>query len=257
MADLCLDKKVYFEDMAAVTPGTLLISNGIKKRVQLLDRRKGRFLCKVQLQDAPGRMCLTDRNTAAVCVGLDKIQMIQVEDKTMTLCGVVTVGKYIRGITSSRNTLVVSYRKKPWLEKVSMGGKVLKQFDNEGNSQHFQCPDFLCSTPDGSVFISDLDREMITQVDTSLNILQTFTSPLLKWPKGITAVREDLILVCSYSRENDSIMLLQPSTNTMSTLLGRDDEIYLPNSLAYCPDEKKLFVKSGTSNKVIKVYQIA
>jgi len=256
MADLRLDEEVYIEDMAAVTPGTLLISNVRMKCVQLLDSRKGRLLCEVQLRDQPGKMCLTDRNTAAVCVGVDKIPIIQVKGKTLTICGVVTVGKYVLGITSSRNSLVVSYSKKPWLEKVSMDGKVLKQFDMKGNPQHFHSPGFMCTTPDGSVFISDKSKKLITQVDESLNLLQTFTSPLLKYPRGIIAVMEDQILVCSYSRENHSILMLQPSTNTMSTLLGEEDEIERPYSLAYCPDEKKLFVASSSA-EIIKVYQIA
>ena len=255
MADLHLVEEVYIEDMAAVTPGTLLISNERMKCVQLLDSRKRQVLCEVQLQDKPGRMCLTDRNTAAVCVGEDKIQIIQVKDKKLTLGRVVTVGKNVLGITSSRNTLVVSYRKKPWLEKVSMDGKVLKQFDMRQNPEHFKFPDYICSTLDGSVFISDRDTKMITQVDASLNLLQTFTSPLLKYPRGIIAVMEDQILVCSYSRENHSILLLQPSTNTMTTLLGEEDEIERPHSLAYCPGEKKLFV--ALANGCIKVYQIA
>jgi len=254
MADLRLDEEAYIADMAAVTPGTILISNGMKKCVQLLDNRKGRLLCEVQLQDEPGRMCLTDRNTAAVCVGEDEIQMIQVKDKTLIPGRALTVGKYVLGITSSRNTLVVSYRKKPWLEKVSMDGKVLKQFDMRQNSEHFKFPHYICTTPDGSVFISDQGTQMITQVDGSLNLLQTFTSSLLKWPDGITAVREDQILVCSYY--NHSIVLLQPSTNTVSTLLGKEDEILNPYSLTYCPDEKKLFVASP-STEIINVYQIA
>jgi len=254
MADLRFDKKKA--DMAAVAPGTLLISNGIKKRVQLLDNRKGRLLCEVQLRDQPGKMCLTDRNTAAVCVGVDKIQMIQVKDKKLISDIVVTVGKHVLGITSSRNTVVVSYWKKPWLEKMSKDGKVLKQFDIRQNPEHFKSPRYICSTPDGSVFISDRGTQMITQVDACLNILQTFTSPLLEYPHGITAVMEDQILVCNYSSENHSIMLLQPSTNTMSTLLGKEDEIEYPYSLAYCPDEKKLFVASSYA-EIIKVYQIA
>jgi len=147
---------VKFGDMAAVTPGTLLISIEGKKCVQLLDNRKEWLLCEVQLQDVPGRMCLTDGNTAAVCVGEDEIQMIHVKDKTLTLGRVVTVGKNILGITSSSNTLMVSYWRKPWLEKVSMDGTVLKQFDMKGNPQHFQYPDFMCSTPDGSVSVCEL-----------------------------------------------------------------------------------------------------
>jgi len=250
---LRLDKGVNIKDMVAVTPGTLLISNQWKECVQLLDSRTGRVLCEVQLQDKPGRMCLADRNTAALLVGEADIQIIQVKDKTLILGKVVAVGKHTLGISSCSNTLVVSYGQKPWLEKVSMDGKVLKQFDMKGNPKLFHFPDFMCTTPDGSVFISDPGSIMIKQVDWSLNLRQTFTSPLLSEPHGITAVTEDQILVCSFN--NHSILLLKPSTNTMSTLLGKKDEIVYPNSLAYCPDEKKLFVALGTG--IIKVYQIA
>ena len=254
LGDLCLDQNVDIRNMAAVTPDTLLISNEGKKRVQLLDSRTGWLLCEVQLQNIPGIMCLTDRNTAAVCVGLDKIQMIQVEYKTLILGRVVAVGKNVSGITSSNNTLVVSYWMKPWLEKVSMDGKVHKQFDNEGYPEHFTSPMFMCSRPDGSVFISDTMTKKVTQVDVSLNLLQTFTSSLLEMPRGIIAVTGDQILVCNWN--NHRIVLLQPSTKTMSTLLGKKDKIFYPWSLAYCPYGKKLFVASNTSTK-IKVYQIA
>jgi len=58
MADLHLEKVKYnnlIQDIAAVIPGTLLISDGRKKCVQLLDRRKGQVLCEVELQGQPGR----------------------------------------------------------------------------------------------------------------------------------------------------------------------------------------------------------
>jgi len=67
-------------------------------------------------------------------------------------------------------------------------------------------------------------------------------------------VTEDQILVCS--TENDSLVLLQPSTNTMSTLLGKVDGIEYPYSLAYCPDQKKVYVAPYLSTHTIKVYQI-
>jgi len=253
LGDLRLDEPILITDMAAVTPDTLLISSAGFSCVQLLDSRKGQLLCKVQFQDKPGTMCRTDRNTAAVCVGEDEIQMIQVKDKTLTLGKVVAVGKHVLGITFSRNTLVVSYRQKPWLEKISMDGKVLKQFAMRKYPRHFKAPEFMCSTPGGSVFISDHETNRITQVDASLNLLQTFTSPLLKKPHGIIAVTEDQILVCSPGKH--SIVLLQPSTNTMSILLGEEDEARGAYSLAYCPDQKKLFV--AIFMWPIKVYQIA
>ena len=212
------------------------------------------MLSQVQLQYAPWSMCLTDRNTAAVSMMGEKIQMIQVKDNTLTLGKVLTVSEDIWGITSCRNFLVVSYSKTPWLEAVSMDGKVLKQFDKRGESQHFNIPNFMYTSPDGSIFISDHGTNTITKVNESLNLLQTFTSPLLEVPLGITAVTEDQILVCS--KKNRSIVLLRPSTNTMSTLLGKDDGIVDHESLAYCPYQMKVYVAPSFFTPTINVYQI-
>jgi len=242
----------WITDMMVVTPDTLLVSNNGRKCVQLVDSRNGRVLDEVQLKDAPYQICLTDRNTAAVNVGEKTIQMIQMKDKTLTLGKVLTVSNVIHGITSSRNSLVVSYDRPPWLEVVSMDGKVIHQFD--GKSKHFISPCFTCTTPKGSVLISDYGANTITKVDTNLDILQTFNSPLLQVPRGITSITEDQILVCSHN--NHRILLLQPSSETMRTLLGEDDGIFIPYSLAYCPDQKKVFVASQQASKPIQVYQI-
>jgi len=244
----------FIQDLAVVSPDLLLVSISSKQCVQLLDCLKGEVVSEVQLQSRPYRMCLTDRNTAAVNVGFSNIQMIRVKDKTLTKGRELTVSGTICGLTSSRNSLVVSYIRQPWLEVVSMDGKVLHQFDKSGKSQHFNDPRFMCTTPGGSVFISDNGTHTITKVDGQLNILQTFTSPLLQQPCSITAVTEDQILVCSY--KNHSLVLLQPSTNTMSTLLGKDDGIELLHSLTYCPEQKKVYVAPYFTD-TIKVYQVS
>jgi len=239
-------------DLTVVSPDLLLVSNFSKCSVQLLDCLKGEVVSEVQLRDYLYRMCLTDRNTAAVQGR--KIQMIKVKGRTLTKDRELTVSKDVYGLTSSRNSLVVAYGSSPWPEVISMDGTVVHQFDKSGKSQHFNDPSFMCTTPGGSVFISDIDAHTITKVDAQLNLLQTFTSPLLQEPRGITAVTEDLILVCS--RGNNSLVLLQPSTNTMSTLLGEADGIELPHSLTYCPDQKKVYVASYCT-ETIKVYQVS
>jgi len=245
--------KCHITDLAVVSPDLLLVSNNSKRCVQLLDCLKGEVVSVVQLQDYPHRICLTDRNTAAVQVGDRRIQMIKVKDNTLTKARELTVSKDVYGLTSSRNSLVVFFSSRPWLEVISMDGKVLHQLGKSGNSQQFMYPAFMCTTPGGSVFISDYGTDTITKVDAQLNLLQTFTSPLLQEPYGITAVTEDQILVCSW--KNNSIVLLQPSTNTMSTLLGEDDGIKYPFTLTYCTDQKKVYVATYFTN-TINVYQM-
>jgi len=242
-------------DLAVVSPDMLLVSNQGNQCVQLLDCLKGEVVSEVKLQATPWKICLTDRNTAAVQVGGRKIQMIKVKDNTLTKDRELTVSKDVYGLTSSRNSLVVAYSSQPWLEVISMDGKVLHQLGKSGKSQHFKYPDFMCTTPGGSVFISDRGTHTITKVDAQLNVLQTFTSPLLEGLRGITAVTEDEILVCSNS--NHSLVQLQPSTNTMTTLLGEDDGIKDPYSLTYCPDQKKVYVATSFYTDTIKVYQVS
>jgi len=246
--------KCYIYDLAVLSPDLLMVSNYYKRCVQLLDCLKGEVVSKVQLHDWPWRICLTDRNTAAVRVG-GVIQMIKVKDKTLTKGRELTVSGTIHGLTSCRNSLVVAYFSQPWLEVIAMDGKVLHQFDKSGKSQHFKFPNFMCTTPGGSMFISDNGTNTITKVDAQLNILQTFTSPLQQDPCGITAVTEDQILVCRW--DNNSLVLLQPSTNTMSTLLGKDDGIEKPYCLTYCPDQKKVYVAPSSYTATIKVYQVS
>ena len=245
----------YIQDLAVVSPDMLLVSNRIKQCVQLLDCLKGEVVSEVKLQDFPFRLCFTDRNTAAVKVEDRRIQMIKVKDNTLTKGRELTMSKNMCGLTSSRNSLVVSYGSRPWLAVISLDGKVLHPLDKSGKSQHFMYPAFMCTTPGGSMFVSDNGTHTITKVDAQLNLLQTFTSPLLlENPLGITAVTEDQILVCS--NKNNSIMLLQPSTNTMSTLLGKDDGIEWPSSLTYCPDQKKIYIATYLTD-TIKVYQMS
>jgi len=247
--------KSVIVDLAVVSPDILLVCNLGNKCVQLLDCLKGKVVSEVELQDCPWRICLTGRNTAAVQVGDKKIQMILMKGKTLTKGRELTVSGDMCGLTSSRNSPVVSHWNQPWLEVISKDGNVLHQFDKSGTSKQFKFPFFICTTPGGSVFISDSGTNSITKVDAQLNILQTFTSPLLQGPHGITAVTEDQILVCS--RGNHSLLLLQPSTDTMSILLGKDDGIEKPYSLTYCPGMKKVYVAAAAKIDTIKVYQMS
>jgi len=245
-------EKYVIADMAVLSPYLLLVSNSTKKCVLLLDCLKSKVVSKVQVQGVTYIMCLIDRKIAAVNVGGGKIQMIKVKYNTLTKDRELIGSDSIAGLTFSGHSLVVAYFCPPWLEVISMDGKVLHQFEELGTSQHFKAPSFMCTTPGGSVFLSDWGTNTITKVDAQLNILQTFTSPMLQEPRGLTAVTEDQILVCS--SKNHSIVLLQPSTNTMCTLLGKDDGIEESYYLTYCPDQKKVYVASAGWIDTIKVY---
>jgi len=217
--------------------------------MELVSRQTGKVLSQLGLEVWPWRVCLVGRDRAAVTLGrTQKVQLIKIKGNTLVKDKELKVSDNVYGITTSGDNLVVTYYQQPWLEAISTDGKVLHQFHSTGKTQHFKSPDFITTSADGTLWVSDQGNNTITKMDARLTILQTFTSPLLQTPRGITAVTEDEILVCSQG--NNSLVLLQPSTNTMSTLLGKEDEIERPYSLTYCPQERKVFVSPLESDSI-------
>jgi len=240
-------------DLAVVSQHSLLVCNGGEEKVELVSSQTGKVLSQLELKGVPWSVCLVGRDRAAVTLGrTQKVQLIKIKGNTLVKDKVLKVSHLVYGITTSGDNLVVTYIEQPWLEVITTDGKVLHQFHSTGKTQHFEFPDFITTSPDGTLWVSDWRNNTITKLDARLNLLQTFTSPLLEGPRGTTAVTEDEILVCSY--KNHSILLLQPSTNTMSTLLGKDDGIEDPWSLTYCPQERKIFVPPEPTDS-IKVFK--
>jgi len=221
--------------------------------VELVRRQTGKVLSQLGLEGGPWSVCLVGRDRVAVALlKVQKVQLIKIKGNTLVKDKVLKVSHLVYGITTSGDNLVVTYKEQPWLEVISTDGKVLHQFHSTGKTQHFNEPHFITTSPDGTLWVSDVGNNTIMKMDASLTILQTFTSPLLQWPHGITAVTEDEIIVCS--NRNKSLVLLQPSTNTMSTLLGKDDGIESPHSLTYFPQERQIFVASDWADS-IKVFK--
>jgi len=217
--------------------------------VELVSRQTGKVLSQLDLEDGPLRVCLVGRDRAAVTLRwVQKVQLMKIKGNKLVKDKVLKVSYSVYGITTSGDNLVVTYIEQPWLEVITTDGKVLHQFHSTGKTQHFEFPDFITTSPDGTLWVSDCDNNTITKMDARLNILQTFTSPLLQSPHGITAVTEDEILLCSLG--NNSLVLLQPSTNTMSTLLGKDDGIEEPYCLTYCQQERKIFVSPVRTDSI-------
>jgi len=252
--DIKMDINKLTADFAVVSQDTLLVCYGFYScMVELVSSQTGEVLSQLELEGVPMRVCLVGRDRAVVTLETKpQVELIKIKGNTIAKDKLLKLHDKASGITTSGNNLVVSYCMHPWLEVISIDGKVLKRFHSTGKKQHFALPEFITTLPDGTLWVSDQGNGTITKMDVNLTILQTFTMPLLEYPFGITAVTEDEILVCS--ERNNSLVLLQPSTNTMSTLLGEDDGIKAPYSLTYCPQERKIYVTNDNNN--INVFKV-
>jgi len=241
-------------DIVMVSPDSLLISNWTKESIQLVDSRTGSTESEFSTSPYdPWGICMVGRELAAVAHGgHEKLQLVHVSGARLTRGTVLCVKADCWGVAHSGDNVLVSYNNPPWLEVLSPDGSVLHQFQDPA-AQTFQCPDFLTTSSDGFHYVADFKLYTITKLDSSLKVLQTFSDPQLEGPFGITSVGDGQLLVCSWSKH--SIVHVDVNSGKVTTILGREDGIVKPKSLAYCPQQRKIFVCTGDETDSIQVYQ--
>jgi len=191
---------------------------------------------------------------AAVTMSGKKVQLVHVRGGRLTLGTVLGVKADCWGVTHSGDNIVVTYDSLPCLEVMSTDGRVQHQFRESGVAQTLKYPYYLTTSNDGFIYASDRGLHAIIKLDSSLHVLQTFSDPQLRNPRGLTSVESDQLIVCS--RFEDGIVRVNVNSGKVTTILGREDGIVRPESLAYCPQQRKLFVCTGNKTDSIQVYQI-
>jgi len=223
------------------SPDSFLLSNNTKESIQLVDSRTGSTLSEVSTQGLGlWGICMVGRELVAVThPGHNKLQLVHVRGGRLTPGTVLDVKAACWGVAGSGDNVVVSYGSPPWLEVMDTDGRVLHQYQDPGAAHTFKWPNFLTTSNDGFIYVADSKLYTITKLDSSLKVLQTFSDPHLEGPKGITLVGDGQLLVCSWWK--DSIVHVDVNSGKMATILGEEDGIVRPRSLAYCPQQRKLF----------------
>jgi len=252
-------ENVYIRNILVLSPDCILLCNSSQAKVQLVDIREGRVLSELLMpywikRPLIRRLCITRNDQAALTVDDKKVQMINIRGQSITLATVLTLKYNPWGVsTCGESDLVVSYLTAPWLEVISPDGSVRHQFHQTGATSHFKNPNFLTTSVDGYIYVSDWNTNTITKLDSSLQLLQTFSSPLLSTPGGIISISPEQLLVCS--AQNNRIVLINTRTGESSILLGPQDGIERPWSLSYCPEQQKLYLAPEETHKLM-VYRL-
>ena len=211
--------------IAVLSHTRILVADFTNNTLRLVDSVHGGVVSKLSLQGSPWRICLSAPGIAAVALKKEGlIQFIQVDSDTMSLICSISVRGHIAGIAAMNNLLVVSYKSPDRVELISMEGQVLKMTYNI--KEVFEYSYFMATSTDGFIFIANYGTNTITQLDTNLRVVKTFTSPILRGPAGIVYVSPDQMVVVG--AETHNIVTLNTKNGTMSPLLGRADGLQDP-----------------------------
>jgi len=246
---------IWILDIALVSSNRVMVTEQTNDAVKLLDSQGGKVVSKLLLSRRPIRVCLLRDGRAAVTLPNQKrIQLIRVDGDTLSLDGSIDVKGEVYGIAVHDHHLVLSYVNPGRLEKITMEGEVTHQLNNHtAGIELFKYPYFITTSHDGNIFIADYGiKNTISQLDQNLQVVQTFTSPMLKSPAGVVAVSNTQLLVAD--RDSHNILMLDTTTGSMTPLLGQAEQIQDPWALGWCPVSRKLYVGYFGKKTTIYVY---
>jgi len=187
---------------------------------------------------------------------MKQLQFCRIVGDSLSLDESIQVNDNVLGVSACGSShLIVSYRSPGGVNIMTMDGRVTDEVDNQKTGkQVFQQPSTIAMSNSGDIFVSDLGTSTIIQMDRIMRITQTFTSPMIKNPWGIVSVSTDQLLVAG--RNSDSIVVLNPTSGTVTPLLGKTDGIQQPLAMAWCPASKKLFVDRNGDQTALSVFTV-
>jgi len=242
-------------DIAVLSPSRLLVSDLRNCRLRLVDSVNGGVLSQVSPPRCPRGVCHLGDGVAAVALYyVKKIRFVRINSDKLSLDRSIDVKGYPSSISAFDSShLVVTYEYPGMVEMMTIDGRVVHAMDNkEAGKQLFQYPNYIAISNTGDIYVSDSGTRTITQMDSTLRITQTFTSPMLTSPYGIVTVSTDQLLVADM--KSHSIVVLNPTSGTVTPLLGQADGIQEPRAVAWCPVSKKLFVGRYGRHTAVSVF---
>lgn len=237
--------------MTLVSQNTIIFSDGVNVKLILIDKDIGSELSAVTLPECPRVICKIDNKRVVATTSEKSVRFISLNDNALCIDTAFNIDVDIFGIAGLANDFVISHESPAGVSIISNEGRQIHTTDNVIAGRHvFKNPRRIATPPDDTIYVTDRGTHEIIRFDASLKILQTFSGDTLRYPVGIIYINTDQLLVCS--RNTDNIILIRPSTNSMTVLLDKQHGIYRPTSLGFCKEEKKLFIAShGTINSVL------
>ncbi|XP_052781796.1 uncharacterized protein LOC128218228 [Mya arenaria] len=252
-----------FLTSVSLLPGDrLLLSDYDNRSLKLVDTMNNKLVSQVTLPGNPWDLCLLPGDRAVVTMPcLKKIQFVSTQQK-VTLQDVVKVDVECFGIDFCDDNLIVSSTNPGKVVLMDMKGKVKKSVDSDSSGKPlFQYPNYLTVTRESqTLYVSDQGTNTITKMSILLEVLQSYQDPILKYPRGLTAVGDNQLLVCGSGSYN--ILLLDALTGSITQLLEIEEGKEMPYIVAYCPLRKMMFVTSSMYgapelDNFVKVFKVA
>ncbi|XP_052771584.1 uncharacterized protein LOC128211170 [Mya arenaria] len=233
----------YISGLALLSPGLFILTDFGNECVKLMNVNSRTVSSRLKLPGTPWDVCVLPGDQAAVTLSDNSIIHLLSTKGGQLSCGKkIKISSWCRGIGYYNNRFYVSYVSNPRIEVMTLDGHIISTFQTEDRRQLFQKPTYLtvsASTPP-TMYVSDFHAQAVLQLSLDGKVLKKYRDKKLNYPESVVEVEPGQLLVCGGSGHN--VVLLTESDGKMAEILGQNDELAYPYSVAFCPYTRTIVV---------------
>lgn len=200
----------------------------------------------INLPGKPWAICVMSPSTVAITQpAKSRVVIVQVSGKDrLTIIEKIRVGSQCYGIAHYNKRLVVGFQD-PGKVAIVGNGDFVKRASGKNI---FKYPNYIVATTHTAkvtIFVSDNGTSTITMMNEELDVLKSFSYPVLGGPRDMAFIKSHLLLVCD--NESSVLFCIDTRTEVCTRLLGWKNGLQFPRCIAYNEKDKKAFVTSDIS----------
>ncbi|XP_052760095.1 uncharacterized protein LOC128202938 [Mya arenaria] len=248
----------HISGSAFIRPGTLLLADCNNRCVKTLDLTTGKVSARLDVDGSPWDVFVQPDDMAAVTLmGLNfsTIKFISTRNAlTIASISCIFVDGWCKGIALSDGRLYLIFKEPtPRIEVRTVNGDILQTFDNTTlQKEVFRDPQCLIISRDdvSTIYVADNDSKTVSQLSLQGELLHTFSHNALSQAL-VDVDGSQVIVVC---HDSNTVIVISGRDGRIKTMLGTNDGIKCPLTVAFCPTQKTLVV--GGENDHVCVYKL-
>ena len=248
------EKNCLITAMVITNDGRLLLADRSNSKIKLFSRDM-KFLCSLS---RPWDIAVTgDREAIVRCLNEEKLLILDISDRKMSIKGTVKLTFAVRGIATYKDKLVVTslstYTSPPSVKLIDQSGRVYWSTDTDQQGRWlFSCPYYVTCYDDGgsaAVIVSDRGDDRLTVLNADTGDVITRRQVERKDPQSVTADTAGNIYVCYY-RTSEVAVLTKDLSQERVLLSEKDGLCKYPQVIAYTAIDHQLLVSYHDNNKI-------
>jgi BMFP domain-containing protein YqiC len=231
------DRDCFIKDMAVMSEDEILCADWKNSSLKVLNHRKGKITSTLQLSTSPAGVTTITPSSAAATLPMKNKILFLTTQSGLTKSHKISVRYGCQGIDHRDGILAVTFCEPPSVMVMDTKGQILL---NLVDKNRLNFPRYISlSNNNKSMLVSDLDNEVVYEINLKGELQATNKSVKMGKPAGLTVTNCGCAVVC-YRGKREKAGLIVPETRII--LPFSLDNVLIPCSILISEEQRKLFI---------------